>query len=247
MKKFIYFLTIVATTYSFSEWKTEDLFFEHESLQQIVTSPEPQEWSALKRKLRAAVKNTWCSEDKALMIADVVRITKPRLCVEVGAFSGSSAIVIAECLKQLSRGKLFAVDAWSNKIATQYMPDSYSGKDWWSKVSLESTMRDFKVKIGKRKLKKYCAIVRKSSAAYAQECPSVDFLHLDGDITEQGSFEDVTNYLPKVKAGGCILLSNAYSIINSTQSKAKSIMKLMDTCEIVGTTDNDNTLLFQKN
>lgn len=52
---------------------------------------------------------------------DVVYTTRPGVCVEIGAFTGSSVLPVAATLKYLGAGKIFAIDAWSNEEAVRYL------------------------------------------------------------------------------------------------------------------------------
>lgn len=231
----------------FSKWNTEDLCFMSEDLHERLESTKSRDLQQLKAEMANYVEGSWCSKDKASLILDLICITKPQYCVEIGVFRGTSAVVIAEGLKRNQAGKLYAVDAWSNNIATQYFPEGYPGKKWWSKVNFQEAYRSFRNTLLRRKLTKYCEAIRMSSNQFAKYSKEIDFLHLDGDLTEKGALCDVDNFLPKIKNGGCILISNAYNMYKGRQTKGKAIMKIFQNCTFVALTDNYNTLLFQKN
>lgn len=71
-------------------------------------------------------------------------------------------------------------------------------------------------------------------------------LHLDGDYSVQGSIRDVELYLPKVRRGGYILLSNLLLTVHDEQPKMAALDRLLDYCEIVHELDHGNSLLLRK-
>jgi hypothetical protein len=71
-------------------------------------------------------------------------------------------------------------------------------------------------------------------------------LHLDGDYSEKGSMQDVELYLPRVKSGGYVLLSNLFTMVKGKAPKMKSFTALFDTCEMVCEIERDNAVLFRK-
>lgn len=80
----------------------------------------------------------------------------------------------------------------------------------------------------------------------AQKIDEIDFLHLDGNFSEEGSLLDAMQYLPKVNIGGFILLSNALFTVDENISKRSTIWFLYQNCELVFEIDNSNTMLFRK-
>jgi hypothetical protein len=57
----------------------------------------------------------------------------------------------------------------------------------------------------------------------------------------------VEKYLPLVKSEGYILVSNLFIMVNGQQPKMKSFCSLFDECELIGSIENDNAVLFKKN
>src|SRR5690348_4614810 len=71
----------------------------------------------LKEDMVSCLKNSWCSKEKIQLLMDLVYMTKPEVCVEIGAFTGSSVLPVAATLKYLQHGTMIAIDAWSNAEA----------------------------------------------------------------------------------------------------------------------------------
>jgi hypothetical protein len=200
----------------------------------------------LKKDLISELSTVWCSKEKIELLMDLVYVVKPKVCVEIGVFSGSSLIPVAVMLKYLQHGMVFAVDAWSNAEATKYIEYDDPNLPGWSAVDLLGAHIQFIQRLGQKAVQSYCTILRNPSAVAAQFIGEIDFLHLDGDYTEKGSLEDVALYLPKVKSGGYILLSSLFVMVKGKATKMKAFSKLFDHCEMICQIDRDNVILFRK-
>lgn len=202
-------------------------------------------------ELKAAVKDTlkgsWSSVEKIDLLMDLVQLIQPDVCVEIGAFSGSSILPVAATLRYNNAGIVYAIDAWSNAEAIRNLDDMDPNKGWWSEVDMKEANASFRNLIAQWSLENYCKeIYLPSQAALSCVPDQIDFLHLDGECSEIGALRDVQLYLPKVKRGGFILLSNFYHMIKREQPKVKSFCMLCESCDIVATIENDNAVLFQK-
>lgn len=239
-KKLFYILFIFTSSLTFADWNPE--LIENVNL----SSLENTDYKNLKNKVFVALKGSWCSEEKANLIMDLVLLEKPKVCVEIGACTGSSILPIGAVLQFNKQGTVYAIDAWSNQVATQYWADTDPNKTWWSTVDMKAVHRAFRNLLKTWNLKKYCQEIALPSEDAISKLDTIDFLHLDGDYSEIGSMKDVELYLPKVKSGGYILLSNLFIMINGKQPKLKSFITLMEDCEIVCEIERDNAILFKK-
>jgi predicted O-methyltransferase YrrM len=209
----------------------------------ILKAPD---FKTLKERVFAALANSWCSKIKAELLMELVAITRPKVCVEIGAFTGSSVLPVAVTLKLLGEGKIYVIDAWSNTEAIKYMDKVDPNKRWWSLVDMDEVQNTCLQMINNWGVNSYCSMIKKSSVKAVQDVGAIDFLHLDGDYSETGSLQDVSLYLPKVKSGGYILLSNVYFTVNGKQTKWKSFCALFEACDMVCEIETDNTALFRK-
>ncbi len=225
---------------AFSDWDPE--FIEGAELSALQNS----KYQKLKDQVLNETKGSWCSAEKTNLIMDLILLTKPKVCVEIGAWTGSSVLPIASTLKFLKHGKVYAVDAWANEVAVQYWADNDPNKPWWSTVDMKAIHNTFQNMVSSWDLKKYCKEIALPADKAVENLGEIDFLHLDGDYSEQGSMKDVQLYLPKVKSGGYILLSHLFTMINGKQPKLKSFVALLDDCEIVCEIERDNAILFRK-
>lgn len=190
----------------------------------------------------------WCSPAKIYLLMDLVYVTKPEVCVEVGVYIGATILPVATTLKYLQSGMIFAVDAWSNAIAIQNMDWDDPNRSGWGSVDLETAYLAFLKKLSSRSLNSFCTVLRcpaDTAVLFVED--EIDFLHLDGDHTEKSSLQDVALYLPKVKKGGYILLSNLFIMVKGKALKMKAFSQLFNACEMICEVDRDNTVLFRKN
>lgn len=222
--------------YALGDYKTEDMIRLMHPGYQI-----------LKENVINALQGTWCSREKADLLMDLVVVTQPKVCVEIGACTGSSVLPIAATLKFLNRGSLYAIDAWSNEVAIRNLEFNDPNRPWWATVNMTHMRSVYDQTIQKWQLSQFCYTIQDTSEEAIKYVPLIDFLHLDGDYSEKGSVRDVELYLPNVKSGGYILLSNLFIMVNNTQPKIKAFCALFDSCELVCEIERDNAVLFRKN
>lgn len=189
--------------------------------------------------------NGWCSAKKAEMIMDLVFAIRPQVCVEIGVFNGSSLLPVAATLRHLNEGCIYAIDAWSNAEAVKHMPTSDPSFAWWSHVNMDNVKNKFTSLISEWNLQSCCCVIHATSELAAQRIREIDFLHLDGNFCEEDALRDVELFLPHVKSGGYILLSNLFQVVDNEYTKMSSMWRLFDECEIIY--EIDNSALFRKN
>jgi len=245
IKKFgIVFLVGMLTSVSsfvFADWDPEDIEAGD------VSRLEDAKYRNLKTSVINGLKGSWCSEEKIHLLMDLTFLLQPKVCVEIGACTGSSVLPVAAALQFMGSGKIYAIDAWSNAIATRYWSDEDPNKPWWSQVDMKVIQSSYTNLLKNWKVEKVCStLAMPSEKAVSRFNHNIDFLHLDGDYSEQGSMADLDNYLPHVKEGGYILLSNLFIMVNGKQPKLKAFKKLVSECEIVCEIERDNAILFRK-
>ncbi|HSW71949.1 MAG TPA: class I SAM-dependent methyltransferase [Chlamydiales bacterium] len=205
-------------------------------------------FQALKTDMKEVAKYKWGSVHKVDLLMDLIYLTKPEFCVEIGVFKGASAIPIATALRYNMMGNLLAIDAWSNAVAIQNMAYDDPYRRGWSTVDLEGSYQTFIQELRSRSLLTLCDVLCTSSEnAILFVEDSIDFLHLDGDQSEKGSLQDVELYLPKVRSGGFILISNLFVTVGGKGLKMKAFAKIFEQCEMLCEMENDDAVLLRKN
>lgn len=203
-------------------------------------------YQELKQKITSYLKDSWCSSEKISLIMDLVLLEKPKSCVEIGVFSGSSLLPVAATLKYLKQGKVYAIDAWSNDESIRHLSADDPNKKWWKNLKMNDVYKSFTAMANDFKINSVCKIIKNSSKIAVDEIKTIDFLHIDGNYSEQGSYEDVKLYLPKVKIGGYVLFPNINWLVNKKMPRAKAFELLLEYCEIIAIIDEGNTFLVRK-
>ena len=169
----------------------------------------------------------WCTREKAEKIMDFLYQTKPKRCIEIGTFAGSTTYPIARSLQYLGKGTVWTIDAWDRKKAI----DGFSSDDknfiWWSTVDIEGCFRQFFDLVARKRLHRWCHVIRSTSQEAISSFPdeSIDFIYIDGSPSSKESFHDAILAYRKVKQGGYIWLNDAHCA-----SRLDSVVYLMGRC-----------------
>lgn len=174
----------------------------------------------------------WCPLDKAKTIMDIILHNHSEVCVEVGVYGGSSFYPLAATLAYKKQGKAFAIDPWENDPCLEGYQEGVDDKmfKYWGKIDLEEVMKKFVDDMERNNLSSVYSLLRLSSseAVALFDEGSIDFLHIDGNHSEQVSIQDVNSWLPKVKSGGIICFDDAW-----WESTQKAILILKQSCELM--------------
>lgn len=227
-----------------AEWNPDYLSLDPKAVNEVLRN---RNLIKCEKKVLNFVKGSWCSEEKAKMIMDLIALTRPNVCVEIGVFSGSSTLPILAGLKYVKNGQAYVVDAWTNSDATFGLPKEDPNTIWWNSLDMNAIKDQFTQMVKKWNLEPYCQVLHMPSKTAASKIPAINFLHLDGNFSEAGALRDSTIYIPKVVSGGYILLSNALVMIDGKPTKMRALWPLFDQCEIICELEYGNTLLFRKN
>ncbi|MFA5250543.1 MAG: class I SAM-dependent methyltransferase [Parachlamydiales bacterium] len=187
----------------------------------------------------------WCSAEKAEKMADLIYETRPRICVEIGVYAGSSAYPTAAALAFLGEGILYAIDPWSNAECLK----GYAAKDpnalWWDEENLEAIYNQFNYMLMQKHLTVFCRALRSNSqnaSAFFQD-ESIDILHVDGNHSEEIALNDVKMFLPKLKKGGYLWFDDV-----DWASTNKAVAYVQQFCRLdVERSIGNSCCLFQKN
>ncbi len=126
----------------------------------------------------------------------IVRET-PSLCVEIGTHLGRSATLIARTIEEWG-GKLHCYDPYlTGHQAFMDRP----GDDMYAEAA-----KNLAPVMGTGVLTLHRA--RSQESAVRHENESVDFIYLDGDHELPGVFDDIQEWLPKLRLGGIIIFDN---------------------------------------
>lgn len=154
----------------------------------------------------------WCYPEKATELYETVLSIDPALCVEIGAYSGRSCFAMGMAAVQLEGPcKVIGIDAWDNNIASEYM-EGVNKTFWGEEVPMGKVYEDATRWRGALGLNHIIDYKRGTSLdifceAYPQKW-QIDLLHIDGDHSEEMSFQDVYLWTRLVPSGGTIVFDD---------------------------------------
>ena len=178
----------------------------------------------LKKQIISYLSRSWCTTEKISLLMDLILAQKPAVCVEVGVFEGASLLPIAATLKYIGSGKIYAIDPWSNAEAVKNLSDTDVNKQWWQNVDMKAVYKNFCSSIQRFRLKDYVQVISKPSQVAVSEIGAIDFLHLDGNNSREGSLQDVLLYVPKVKKGGHIFYSGLFHCADNQHPRKEAFL-----------------------
>lgn len=185
----------------------------------------------------------WCSCEKATSFIDLVLEVKPRVCVEIGVYTGASLYPVAAALQYLSQGVVIAIDPWDKIECIRYFdPDKDRAHlKWWAHINMDHVYFGFLNVLRYFDLEKTCVVFKCTSKKAAAAIGEIDILHLDGNHCEKVALEDVRLYLPKIRKGGYIWINDA-----RWHTLQPAIEYVLQHCDIVKTINDGNCVLFRK-
>lgn len=204
-------------------------------------------WISFKNETIATMNTVpgWCSSEKALLMMDVIKQNKCQHCVEIGVFSGMSLLPIAKALQYNGKGKVFAIDAWDSSEAIKGFISSDPNYVWWSQLDFNYFYNQTLTLINENKLNRFCSVLKQpsQSAVHLFSNETIDFIHFDGNHNEEFAFQDITDYFPKIKDGGYILLNDP-----NWFSMKRPLVFLLERADLVSSFSPSATyFLFRKN
>jgi len=161
----------------------------------------------IRRILQTLPTGSWCTQAKAIRLAEIVHELRPSVAVEIGVFGGDTLLVIAQAMRQVGRGMVHGIDPWDAQVAIEGVPEGVN-RDWWSKMDMEGVMKGCELKVRVMACANHVKLHRSRSdnleliSSFANE--SIGLFHLDGNHGEDSCLNDCRNWLPKL-ANGAIL------------------------------------------
>lgn len=148
----------------------------------------------------------WCSVDKAHDLARAILKLRSSVTVEIGVFFGRSLLPMAMAHAEQAHGTVWAIDPWSPEAAKE----GYDGVNaaWWGGLNHDKIYQTFLAHIAAQGLDKYVNVVRQKSDDVTPP-DAIDFLHLDGQHTDQTS-RDVDRFASRVRPGGMVFVDDIH-------------------------------------
>lgn len=151
----------------------------------------------------------WCSIDKALALATIIVALRPKIVVELGVWSGGSAIPMAIALHRIGSGRLIAVDSWSAESSIEGQEASHA--QWWGEkmgdAGHERALETFMKRLAKHDIgHEHCWVSRqRTDEAIVPE--SIDLLHHDANHGPQVVL-DIQRWGAAIRVGGLLVIDD---------------------------------------
>lgn len=166
------------------------------------------DWSVKVRQqslLAMAGLDGWGSNYKATVLIDLILMMRPEVVVEIGVFGGKSLFPMAYAVKANGNGKVYGIDPWDANESVIGMDQV--NHNWWITVDHQAIYTRLVEKIHQFELQSYLELIRTTSAN-APLISNIGLLHIDGNHSEEVSYQDLLRWVPMVKKGGVILLDD---------------------------------------
>lgn len=185
----------------------------------------------------------WCSDEKAAAFAQLVLDVQPEVCVEIGVFGGKSLLPVASALKALGKGVVIGIDPFDGEVASKNYDPILESSDvaYWAQVDFKGLYSHLANQLRKYSLNEYVLLIKNTSDTPTFLLPPIDILYIDGCLTEAASSQDVSLYLPLVKKGGYIWVSNV-----AFEERQAAIEILETACDFVKAIESGSSALFKK-
>ncbi len=159
----------------------------------------------LHKRILEATKNLhgWCSDAKAISLANMVLALRPSTIVEIGVWGGKSLIPMALAS---DNALIYAVDAWSAEESKK--GQSAEDEKWWGEQQHESVYQDFMANLEKHNLQSRVFVWRVPSDQFNPP-DRIELLHIDGNHGPQAE-KDTIHFAPNIPSGGICVLDDLH-------------------------------------
>jgi predicted O-methyltransferase YrrM len=195
----------------------------------VLSSAFANDFQSYKNDVLSKQKNFsfWSLPQKANLIMEFMERTKPRVCVEIGTFTGAMTFPMAKTLSFNRQGMLYSIDTLNYK-ADETKKSLYNlFANYWHTMDVDGDLiyLDLFARQLSENLKDYLSILRMDSEKASLIFPSesIDFIYFDGDISADKALSDIQTYFPKIKKNGAIWLNRS-----DLESKHKAVEFLMN-------------------
>ena len=158
-------------------------------------------------------------------------IKKGSLVAEVGSWKGKSTYILASICKEVG-ARLLSIDTFegslnpedpANKAGGAYF-DAYKNGERFFHEHIEKNLAGLPVEYMK---------MTSHQASKKIKNASLDFCFLDGDHTLPVIYQDIKDYLPKIKKGG-LFVGHDYSLVHNPKNQVKeSVDKIIGAKKII--------------
>ena len=179
----------------------------------------------------------WCCPEKEEDLFKWINKMNCKSGLEIGVFGGSSLVRAGHMFKA-NNGHLVGIDPYCFVDSNKYDDKESENYKWWKELDYDNIYNGCLNSLSRYDLIDNVDLIKMNSDDYVKTIPDkcLDFLHIDGNHTEEQSCLDVKNYLPKCKNGTVIFLDD---IGWESVHKARDILRKK--CKMIKETIQEDT------
>ena len=174
----------------------------------------------------------WCEKDKRVRMIGLLRECHANVYIEIGVYGGSSLIPVAKEFTRNEFGIAHGIDPWSNEASTNGFSETDPNHTWWGDLSHSWVKgiyeRDLKRYGVENHVKTYVMTSEKAAPLFTDG--TADVIHIDGNHSEENSSQDVGLWVPKLRAGGYLIMDDINWL---TTRKAQNLLVEELGCEVL--------------
>jgi predicted O-methyltransferase YrrM len=184
----------------------------------MVLRPLPNDLQEFVLKEFNNAQNGFCWEEKALKLAQVIWTFHPQISIEVGVFGGKSFMPMAAAVTYIDQGrqknKCYGIDVWEAEEASKNYEQGH--KDYWSNQQMLDLVYEQCKQYVNKLNSSAVELIKISSKEYVKKFNDneIELLHIDGNHSEEESYNDIVNWWPKLAKGGVLVLDDIGWISN---------------------------------
>ena len=169
----------------------------------------------------------WTSVEKANTFAALILGIRPEVTCEVGVWCGRGSLSMGMAHKEIGRGVVWSIDAWSATASAEGQQHE-ADKNHWLAANHEAAYQQFIYNVQALNLQ-HCVKVIRERSANATPPEKISLLILDGNHGPE-AVKDVQRYAPKVRMGGFVYMDD----LNWTGG---NVLKAANTLKTMGFTE----------
>jgi predicted O-methyltransferase YrrM len=176
----------------------------------------------------------WCTERKALWLAELIADNGCRTVLEVGIYGGKSLIPMAIAIKKYAPGgKVYGIEAWSNAVATQVSLHPQHDA-WWANLDFKYIKTGFFRSVIANDVADVINVLDMSSddafkCLNAQRLTEFDLIHVDSSKSEGEELHDCKTWSGLLRPGGILVMDDiGWPSVQVAREYVKSNLSVID-------------------
>lgn len=186
----------------------------------------------------------WCHPTKAKWLYAITRVMQPKVGCEIGVFGGASVYPVVLAMSHSRIGSFVGIDPWEALPCLEGYNKEDPNYEWWAKVDYNAVYQGFMNGMARNGLSDIVTTMKMTGTQAAPKVPQLDYLHIDGNHTEESALRDVLTYVPKCRPGAIIIMDDVNWI--STRKAQSELSKYANRIFVCKTCPGQVFAVYQK-